>query len=110
MNLCRIVAGITWALLSAHYVSAQFVQVAVQCEVTSWNSTSFSHTSRCVFGKNIWMVQGDFLSNADETWWCTGTNVISHMVITKKGSEIKGPIAGTVPEVGQKFTKIYDAG
>ena len=108
MNLCRNVAGIACALLGVHHVSAQFVQVAVQCESTSWKSTR-NFTSRCVFGTNLWMLQNDFISNADETWWCTGTNVIRHWIITKKGSEPRGPLVATVPEVGEKFTRIYDA-
>jgi len=58
------------------------------------------------------MIEGEFTRNSKETWWCTGTNIIKHTVITKElpESDRKRPtfIAGDVPHVGERSTTIYD--
>ncbi len=46
-----------------------------------------TNTVRCVFGTNVWSIQGQFAVNAQETWWCTGTNFVRDFVIT---SELTG--------------------
>jgi len=90
--------------------SAQFVEAAVQIEGTLKQSPR-AYNSRCVFGTNTWMIEGDFLSNATTALWCTGTNIIAHHVVTKKHPPSKASIFATrSPEVGEEWTSFYGPG
>jgi len=54
---------------------------------------------------------GNFATNARETLWCTGTNIIRHSLITKKLPPPKNTFfAATSPEVGTKSTSFYGPG
>src|SRR6266542_7155460 len=63
----------------------------------------YDFDARCIFGTNVWMIEGEFTRNSKDTWWCTGTNIIWHSFITKElpESDRKRPtfIAGDVPHV-----------
>src|SRR6266516_1831516 len=87
----------SWSLLSclllvSERCSAQFVEVSFQIEGTSWprnpsgQRTEHQRTyhARCIFGTNIWMIEGEFTRTAKESWWCIGTNIIKHTVIIKE--------------------------
>src|SRR5690349_8533482 len=82
-------------MLAHERCSAQFVEVSFQIEVTSSPrdpskqriALRLAHDGRCVFGTNLWMIEGEFLRNAKETWWCTGTNLIQRTVITAEPPE-----------------------
>ncbi len=70
--------------------------------------SSRTYNSRCLFGTNTWMIEGEFAINAKTAWWCTESNIIEHDVITKKVPPIERPVlAATPPEVGEEFTRFY---
>jgi hypothetical protein len=108
-------------LLVAERCPAQFVEVYLQIEGTSWPLDSSGQQSehhriynaRCVFGSSNWLIEGEFTLNAKETWWCTGTNIIKHTLITKELRESERQLsafrslAGPPLHVGERFTTIY---
>ena len=107
-------------LLTTESSPAQFVEVSVQIEETFWPLSSSGQqterrrkdTARCVFGTNLWLIEGEFTLNARQTWWCTGTNIIKHTVITKELPERPEvgnvpTLAGRVPRLGVRFTTVY---
>jgi len=71
------------------------------------------------------MIEGEFTRNSKETWWCTGTNLIQHTVITREQTLPRFPTLATqafpfpvsekrrnwgdVPHVGERFTRAYDS-
>jgi hypothetical protein len=51
----------------------------------------------------MWFIEDDFLLNATETWWCTGTNIVKHTVITRETPASGGPTL----HVGERATTVY---
>jgi hypothetical protein len=85
----------------------QYVGVTLQVETITRPHTTFPGGARlrrrtnevhCVFGANLWMIDGDLAANARETWCCTGTNIVSRSVITKdlSGHGVATPRAGEI--------------
>lgn len=102
--------GLSYVMLGLlQSASAQFVEVALKIEGTSQSSRTYN--SRCVFGTNTWMIEGEFSANAKTTFWCTETNIIEHDVVTKKlPPREKSIVVMTSPEVGERFTKFWSLG
>jgi hypothetical protein len=108
-------------LLVTERSPAQFVEVSLQIEGISWPQSSAAqqtenrrtYTARCVFGTNNWLIEGEFALNAKETWWCIGTNIIKHVLITKDPPKPEaqkpatGFVAGVPSHAGEQFTTIY---
>jgi hypothetical protein len=100
---------------------AQFVEVSMQIEGTSWALNSAgqlaehrrTNSVRCVFGTNDWLIEGEFTRNSKETWWCIGTNIFKEVLVTKDVPEsepqrstlVRAP--GAPLHVGDRFTTIY---
>ena len=103
-------------LLTSNHSFAQLVEVGVQIETTWWPRNPSEQvterrrveTSRCIFGTNGWLIEGEFTRSSKETWWCTATNIVKHVVITKDVPEPKDrSFAGYAPKAGEEFTSIY---
>jgi hypothetical protein len=95
-------------LLPLHLGAEQLVEITTEIETTFWTAEGLNsfyyrlpegsrpqaHTVHCVVGTNRWRMDGDFFSsNANVTWWFTGTNLISQ----------------TVLEAGTKFVHKYES-
>src|SRR6478672_533531 len=107
-------------LLPLHHYAAQFVELVAEMRFEDWdylifrdrinnrpeesmNWSSIFRTNsfvRCVVGLKTWMMEFDS-ENSRTTYWFTGTNIISHSVITKEIP--KGP------RMGNPVTRIYDS-
>jgi hypothetical protein len=82
---------------------------------------------QCIVGTNRWMMEGDFPLNARQTYWCTGSNIILHTVITllplemrlrqaesRIADELLGRkpttpplrMLGMQPKVGEQYTSV----
>jgi hypothetical protein len=105
-----------WLLLVAG-AAAQYVEVVLEFDQTSWKrgqsgqstERSWTNAARCVFGTNSWLIEGDFMRSARQTWWCTGSNIFTRTIITEKlpddrpGREFFGP----APHVGEKSEETF---
>jgi hypothetical protein len=94
--------------LEAEHSSAQFVEVACHLETTWLESSSGKPTQhrstndvQCIFGTNLWLIAGDFSANAKYTWYCTDSNLVQHVLITKE-------FPGSRLHVGQQFKNVYN--
>jgi hypothetical protein len=67
-------------------------------------------------GTNTWLIEGDFLMNARDTWRFTGTNLIEQTLITKETAhattkELSGisGFAMSVPPIGRRNIQTFDS-
>jgi hypothetical protein len=114
--------------------AAQFVEVTAELQISDWDYHFFvdrkpdrpddaavpsvftaSNTRRCVIGVDRWMIESVF-PDFTETSWFTGTNILTHTVVTRKTSdelaakisERTGLAAGS-PEAGHRFTRVHES-
>src|SRR5262249_37969704 len=73
-------------------------------------------TIRCVVGTSTWLMEGDFVRNANVTQWFTGTNIIERTVITSAvpDAETKrlaaiSRFALSTPPVGSSHIRTYES-
>jgi hypothetical protein len=107
------------ALSCLQPVHAQFLEVSAKIEGTAWSLNSSGRrtehrrtcATKCVFGTNLWCIDCDYLLNAKETWWCTGTNIIQRTVNTKEGPEHAGAAFAPGPplHIGDTFVTDHRA-
>jgi hypothetical protein len=104
--------------------AAQSVELTAEIEIVWWGChgrnppsiNSKTYTARCVVGTNTWLIEGDFLMNAKDTWWFTGTNLIEQTLITKDTAhattkEVSGisSFAMSVPPKGSRNIRTFDS-
>src|SRR4051794_1598131 len=90
MKTKTLPAVLCFLLLLAPLVdAAQYLEVTTEIEVTRKPGAppGQRHTivSRCIFGTNTWLIQGNFVGNGQKTWWCTGSNIIEQTIWTNTG-------------------------
>src|SRR5438552_1910479 len=103
-NRTRTWMLIIFLLFTLQRVAAQYMELTVEIELNGWHFWFFedetnqsakrktapksifskAYTVRCLVGTNTWMMKGDFIANADATYWFTGSNLILQTVITKQ--------------------------
>jgi hypothetical protein len=117
-NILWCLVIIPWLLRAEEQGVPQFVEVTCKLEESHRPLNALDpetevkkvYESRCIFGTNLWMIEGEFSSNAKQTWWCTGTNIIEETVMTKDSPERKPGAVGIpfIPHhVGDRFTTIH---
>jgi hypothetical protein len=108
LSLLLLFAGVAGA--------AQFLEVTAEVEVSRKPGTppAQRHTfvTRCIFGTNTWLIDGNYMGNSRKTWWCTGSNIIERTVATNRsymmppdrdhplGAIIARPHAPSLPPAG----------
>ncbi len=115
--------ALVWLALAAQPCAAQWLEVSLRVESvfprmgTSGLETEHRRTNdvRCVFGANTWLIEGEFARNARTIWWCTGTNIIEHELITKEfedHAEDSLPVGEwrrffRYPRAGEQHTRLF---
>jgi hypothetical protein len=93
-------------LCSAPRAAGQFVDLRAQIEFYDWSTTPAKVVNvHCVVGTNSWEMDGDFCSNCDPTYWCTGKRIIEHSITTKTlpndSKNLGAPVGAEIERVAE---------
>lgn len=81
-----------FSTLCSFYVSAVepelYFELNLTITQTNFRSATATWTSRCVFGKDKWLIESSFSRNAVESFYCDGTNVYKTVQITRVPSDL----------------------
>lgn len=91
IDQARSCALLLWLLASTQLATAQFVEISVRIEVTSYRAgeTNAETVAKprvisvvCIAGTNNWRIENDFSQNGVNKWFFDGTNVYESLQIT----------------------------